>query len=396
MQIEKISDTYHRITFDNGNKLFLVGTAHVSKDSVKEVETIINEENPDRICIELDDGRMKSKSDQKNWETMDIRKVLKEGKGFLLLANTALASFQKRMGAKTGANPGDEILGAAKLAKEKDIPLSLCDREIQTTFKRAWAKSSLWNKSKLLATLISAAFSKEEVTEEELAELKNEETLEAMLKEVAKELPSVKEVLIDERDRFLATKIFTSPGDRKVAVIGAGHTQGIIRTLGQLEKNEISTDVEEINTVPPKGKGGKILSWVVPSIIVLLIVLGILLNGWDQGLRTFGLWALANCSGTFIFTLIGGGTLLNSILSAITAPFFALNPVLGVGMFAGVMQATFRKPQVKDFEKVNDDASSLKGWYRNRILRCLLVFLTSSIGSILGSLVAFPILIARL
>lgn len=396
MQIEKISDTYHRITFDNGNKLFLIGTAHVSKDSVKEVETIINEENPDRICIELDDGRMKSKSDQKNWETMDIRKVLKEGKGFLLLANTALASFQKRMGAKTGANPGDEILGAAKLAKEKDIPLSLCDREIQTTFKRAWAKSSLWNKSKLLATLISAAFSKEEVTEEELAELKNEETLEAMLKEVAKELPSVKEVLIDERDRFLATKIFTSPGERKVAVIGAGHTQGIIRTLGQLEKNEISTDVEEINTVPPKGKGGKILSWVVPTIIVLLIVLGIVLNGWDQGLRTFGLWALANCSGTFIFTLIGGGTLLNSILSAITAPFFALNPVLGVGMFAGVMQATFRKPQVKDFEKVNDDASSLKGWYRNRILRCLLVFLTSSIGSILGSLVAFPILIARL
>lgn len=396
MQIEKISDTYHRITFDNGNKLFLIGTAHVSKDSVKEVETIINEENPDRICIELDDGRMKSKSDQKNWETMDIRKVLKEGKGFLLLANTALASFQKRMGAKTGANPGDEILGAAKLAKEKDIPLSLCDREIQTTFKRAWAKSSLWNKSKLLATLISAAFSKEEVTEEELAELKNEETLEAMLKEVAKELPSVKEVLIDERDRFLATKIFTSPGERKVAVIGAGHTQGIIRTLGQLEKNEISTDVEEINTVPPKGKGGKILSWAVPSIIVLLIVLGIVLNGWDQGLRTFGLWALANCSGTFIFTLIGGGTLLNSILSAITAPFFALNPVLGVGMFAGVMQATLRKPQVKDFEKVNDDASSLKGWYRNRILRCLLVFLTSSIGSILGSLVAFPILIARL
>ena len=217
-----------------------------------------------------------------------------------------------------------------------------------------------------------------------------------MLKEVAKELPSVKEVLIDERDRFLATKIFTSPGDRKVAVIGAGHTQGIIRTLTLLEKGEISTNVDEINLIPQKGKSGKILSWTVPTIIILLIILGIIFNGWDQGLRTFGLWALANCSGTFIFTLIGGGTLLNSILSAITAPFFALNPVLGVGMFAGVLQATFRKPQVKDFETINDSASSLKGWYKNRILRCLLVFLTSSIGSILGSLVAFPILIARL
>ena len=163
-----------------------------------------------------------------------------------------------------------------------------------------------------------------------------------------------------------------------------------------MEKGEISTNVDEINSVPPKGKAGKILSWIIPSIIVLLVILGIVLNGWDQGLRTFGLWALANCTGTFIFTLLGGGTLLNSLLSAITAPFFALNPVLGVGMFAGVMQATLKKPQVKDFESLNDDASKLKGWYKNRLLRCLLVFLTSSIGSILGSLVAFPILIARL
>lgn len=396
MQVEKISDTYHKITFENDKQIFLIGTAHVSQDSVQEVETIINEENPDRICIELDESRLKNKSEKNNWESMDIKKVLKEGKGFFLLANTALASFQKRMGAKTGADPGAEILGAASLAKEKGIPLSLCDREIQVTFKRAWAKSSAWNKSKLLATLISAAFSKEEVTEEELAELKNEETLESMLKEVAKELPSVKEVLIDERDRFLATKIFIADGVRKVAVIGAGHTQGIIRTLEKLEKGEISTNVEEINTVPPKGKAGKIAAWSVPSLIVLLLVLGIALNGWDQGLRTFGFWILANTICTLIFTLIGGGSFLTSISSAITAPYFALNPVLGVGMFAGVMQATFKKPQVKDFESMSDDASSLKGWYKNRILRCLLVFLTSSIGSILGSLVAFPVIIARL
>ncbi len=396
MEIEKVSDTYHKITFTNGKKIFLIGTAHVSKSSVEEVENIIEEEKPDRICIELDESRLKNKSEQKAWESMDIKKVLKEGKGFLLLANTALASFQKRMGAKTGIDPGAEILGAARIAKEKNIPVSLCDREIQVTFKRAWAKSSLWNKSKLLATLISAAFSKEEVTEEELAKLKNEETLEAMLNEVAKELPSVKEVLIDERDRFLATKIFTAPGERKVAVIGAGHTQGIIRTLGLLENGEISTNTDDINSVPPKGKAGKILSWIIPLAIILLIVLGIVLNGWDQGLKTFGLWAIANSTGTFIFTLIGGGTFVNSVLSAITAPFFALNPVLGVGMFAGVLQATMKKPQVKDFEMLSDDATKLKGWYKNRLLRCLLVFLTSSIGSILGSLVAFPILIARL
>ena len=206
MHIEKISDTYHKITFSNGSEVFLVGTAHVSKNSVEEVACIIENENPDRVCIELDASRMASKTSN-SWENTDIRKVFKEGKGFLLLANTALASFQRKLGAQTGANPGDEILGAAKLAEEKGIPVSLCDREIQTTFRRAWAKSSLWNKCKLLATLISAAFSDEEISPEELEDLKNQETLEGMLKEVAKELPSVKEVLIDERDTFLATKM---------------------------------------------------------------------------------------------------------------------------------------------------------------------------------------------
>ena len=396
MQCEKISDTYHILTFKDGTKLHLVGTAHVSKNSAEEVALVIEKESPDRVCIELDQSRFKNKTEEKNWENTDIRKVFKEGKGFFLLANTALASFQKRMGAQTGANPGAEILGAAKLAEEKGIPISLCDREIQTTFKRAWSKSGIWNKCKLLATLISAAFSKEEISEKELEELKNEETLESMLKEVAKELPKAKEVLIDERDRFLATKIYTSPGKCKVAVIGAGHTQGIIKTLEKLESGELDTDVSEIDTVPPKKKSSKVLSYLVPALIILLLVLSFALKGWDQGLKTFLLWLIVNTSSTFIFTLISGAHILNVLACALTAPFFAINPVLGVGMLGGILEATLRKPKVSDFENVNDDAGSLKGWYKNRILHCLLVFLMSSVGSSLGSLVAFPILLARL
>lgn len=396
MQIEKISDTYHRITLSDGGMIFLVGTAHVSKDSVNEVARIIEEENPDRVCIELDGGRMQNKTEKKSWENMDIKKVFKEGKGFLLLANTALASFQKRMGAQTGSEPGAEIIGAAKLAEEKGIPVSLCDREIQTTFKRAWAKSSLWNKCKLLATLISAAFSNEEISEEELEKLKNQETLESMLEEVAKELPSVKEVLIDERDQFLASKIFDAPGERKVAVIGAGHTSGILKTLEKLEKKEISSDTTPLTVIPPAKKWASALGWIIPAAIVAILIGGVVANGWDQGLRTFLYWILVNTTATLVFTFAGGGSFLTSVLSAITAPYFALNPVLGVGMFAGIMQATFKKPKVKDFENMSDDATALKGWYKNRILRCLLVFLTSSLGSMLGSLVAFPMIIARL
>ena len=172
MKVERISDTLHVITFSNGCVLTLVGTAHVSAGSVDLVKDTIEKTNPDRICIELDATRLKSKEDKNNWESMDIGKVLKEGKGFFLLANTALASFQKRMGSETGVKPGEEILSAARIASEKNIPLTLADREIQTTFRRAWAKSGLWNKVKLLATLVSAAFSNESLSEEELEALK--------------------------------------------------------------------------------------------------------------------------------------------------------------------------------------------------------------------------------
>ncbi len=396
MQVEKISDSLHRLTFSNGDEVVLIGTAHVSSGSVELVQETIEKENPDRICIELDNSRMKSKSEGSSWKDMDIRKVIRDGKGFFLLANTALASFQKRMGNQTGITPGDEILKAASIAKEKNIPLSLCDREIQTTFKRAWAKSSIWNKCKLLATLISAAFSNETLTEEELEELKKQDTLESMMNEIAKELPTVKEVLIDERDRYLATSVYQAEGKKKVVVIGAGHTNGIIKTLGKLESGEIGTDINEINSIPKAKPWGKIASYIIPSLIILLVILGIVNTGWDQGIRMFLYWMAACALSTGIFSILALAHPLNILLSAVTAPFFALNPVLGIGMLAGVLEATFRKPKVRDFEGINDDATSLKGWYKNRILHALLVFLLSSIGSMIGTFIAFPMLISHL
>ncbi len=396
MQVENLAESLNRITLNDGRKITLIGTAHISSGSVELVEKTIEEENPDRICIELDESRMKSKSEKQSWENMDIRKVFKEGRGFFLLANTALASFQKRMGEQTGIKPGEEILTAAKIAKEKNIPLSLCDREIQVTFKRAWAKSSFYNKCKLLATLISAAFSDEKITEEDIEDLKKQDTLETMMSEIAKELPTVKEVLIDERDRYLATSIYKQEGNNKVAVIGAGHMGGVIKTIDSLEKGEIDSDISEIASVPPKKKSSKYLSYIVPTLIVLLVILGIAINGWDQGLRMFLYW-MAACAGcTFASSIFSLAHPLNIIISSITAPFFALNPVLGVGMLSGVLEATFRKPKVKDFENMTDDAGKLKGWYKNRILHALLAFFLSSIGSMIGTFVAFPMLIANL
>ena len=395
MTVEAISDTIHRLKLD-GQEIVLVGTAHVSQNSVEEVRNIIETENPDRICIELDSSRLKTKTDKADWENMDIRKVFKEGRGFFLLANTALASFQKRMGAQTGINPGEEILSAASIAKEKDIPLSLCDRDIQTTFKRAWAKSSLWNKCKLLATLISAAFSNEKISESELEELKKQDTLQAMMNEMAKELPMVKEVLIDERDQYLGRSIFEAEGTKKVAVIGAGHTNGVISTIEKLSENKSTPELESLTQIPKGAPVGKILSYVIPLLIVTLLVYGFATSGWSQGLRLFLLWIAVNCGCTFIATLFSLAHPLNILACTVTAPFFALNPALGVGMLGGILEVTLRKPKVHDFESINDDASKFTNWYRNRILHALLVLLLSSVGSMFGTLVAFPVLLSRM
>ena len=395
MTVETISDTVHRLYLKD-QEIILVGTAHVSQTSVEEVAAMIDENNPDRICIELDQSRMQSKSDKRSWQDMDIRKVIKEGRGFFLLANTALASFQRRMGQQTGTKPGDEILGAAKLAKERGIPLSLCDREIQTTFKRAWAKSSLWNKCKLLASLISAAFSNEEISAEELEELKKQDTLQAMMDEMAKELPTVKEVLIDERDNYLGRSIYESEGRKKIAVIGAGHTNGVIETIRKLDEGQQTPSLEELDNIPKGKPVGKIAAWVIPLLIVALIVYGIVSAGWDQGLRLFLTWIAVNCACTFIATLASLAHPLNILACTVTAPFFALNPALGVGMLGGVLEATLRKPKVKDFEGLNDDAMKFRSWYKNRILHALLVLLFSSIGSMFGTLIAFPVLISHI
>lgn len=393
MRSEHVSDTVNRIFLDNGDEIILVGTAHVSQDSVDEVRTVIDEEQPDHICLELDKGRYESKTKEQSYANMNLTKVFKEGKTFLVLANTALASFQKKMGNQTGSAPGEEIIGASRIAEEKGIPYSFCDREIATTLKRAWAKSNLWNKAKLIGTLLSSAFDKEEFTPEQLEELKKSDTLQELMNELSKELPGAKEALIDERDRYLATNIMKAPGHKKVAVIGAGHANGIIKTMEKLEKGELSTDLTEISKVPKPSKAGKIIGWLIPAILVGIIVWVGFAHGFNESLKYFLIWACTNAASTVVFSILSLAHPVTWLVSAISAPIAVLNPAIGVGVFTGITEATMRKPAVKDFEGLSDDISTFKGWFKNRVLHAFLIFFTSSLGSILGTFVFFPIML---
>ena len=375
----------------NGKEIVLLGTAHVSRASCEEVKAAIIEKKPDCVAIELDEQRYASLNDSESWKNLDIIKVLREKKGFLLLANLVLSSFQKRMGANVGVKPGDEMRAGIEAAKELNIPCEMVDRPIQTTLRRAWAKNSGYGKIKLLSALLASAASKEEVSGDEIENLKNKSEMDGMMNELAQFMPGVKEVLIDERDFYLAAHIWEAvqKDERKsvIAVLGAGHLPGVQAHLEKIAAGAENTDTTEISSLPKKKIGAKILGWAIPVIIMALIAAGFVYGGMKKGADLLGAWVVWNAALAGIGALIAGGHPLTVLMAAVGAPFTSLCPLVGVGMFAGIVQAFVCKPKVADMESVMDDVSSVKGFYKNRLLRVLLVFFLSSLGSSIGTFV---------
>lgn len=380
----------------NGRKIILVGTAHISKDSIEEAVHIIQEVKPDRVCVELDNGRLESLTNEQGWQELDISKVLKEGKGFLLLANLVLSSFQKKLGDDVGVKPGEEMKEALKASNELGIPSSMVDRPIHITLQRAWAKTRLWGKAKLLATLISSAFSNEELNSADIEGLKEQGAMDSMMDELAQYLPSVKEVLIDERDRYLASHIWESEGNTIVAIIGAGHLPGTEAIIREIAQGSRSSDTSDIADVPPKSIGSRLLGLIVPGLIVALLVAGFFTGGAITSLEMLVRWLLWNGSLAALGTIIALGHPVAILTAFLGAPVATINPFIGVGLFSGLAQAWVRKPQVKDMENLASDVTSIKGFYKNRISHILLIFFLSSLGGAIGNFIAVPALFGSL
>lgn len=368
-------------------EIILLGTAHISKESVQEVKSIIEDEKPDRVCIEIDESRYKALTQSDAWRNLNIIRVLKEKKGFLLFSNLVLASFQRRLGLNLKIKPGAEMLQAISTSKKLGIPHSLCDREIQITLKRAWAKTGFWGKNKMIAAMLGSLFTREKLSEKEIEQLKKKDVLQGMLEELSSFLPSVKEVLIDERDIYLATKIFHAEGKKIVAIVGAGHIPGIVKRLNRLEEGSVSHNIDELNTIPKKRSLSKIAPWVLPAAIIGAVIAGFLLKGSEVTVNNIYKWILFNGSLSAIGALIALAHPLTILLAFIAAPITSLIPVIGVGIFTGILEAVLRKPRVMDFENLHEDITSVKGFFKNRFTHVLIVFMLSNIGSTIGTFV---------
>ncbi|RKQ32937.1 TraB/GumN family protein [Oceanobacillus halophilus] len=364
----------------NNKEIILIGTAHVSKHSAEQVKEMIEKENPDSVCIELDEQRYQSIQEGNTWKDMDIFEVIKGKRATLLLMNLAISSFQKRMAKQFGINAGQEMIQGIESAKEIGAKLVLADRNIQITFSRIWGNLGVKGKALLITQIIASIFSKEEISEEELEKMKQQDTINAMLQEFTEHFPRLKKPLIDERDQYLSQKIKTAPGDKVVAVLGAAHVPGITK---EIEKKH---DLKQLTKRPPKSKVPKVIGWSIPILIIAMIAYTFFTNpaaGWQQ---TFS-WVLWNGSFSALGTLIALGHPIAVLTAFIAAPITSLNPLIAAGWFAGFVQAYINKPTVREFENLSEDVFSVKGFWKNKVTRVLLVVVLANIGSSLGTFI---------
>jgi len=370
----------HRLEHD-GRRILLVGTAHVSQESADLVDAVIRRQRPDTVCVELCESRYQALRQKDRWRDMDILKVIRGKKAFLLLLNLLLASFQKRIAQQLGIQPGQEMIKAVEAAESTGAEIFLADRDIRATLSRTWRLMGCWEKLKLVFQLMLSIGRTEEITEEDIERMKQEDILETLLAEIGKSHPAMRSVLIDERDRYLCAKIRSAPGRRIVAVVGAGHVPGIQRYLGS------PVDLESLERVPPAGKLVRALKWGVPALIVALLVLGFHLGGSSTGREMLSWWILSNSILAGLGALAAVAHPLTILSAALAAPVTSLNPMIAAGWVAGLVEALIRKPKVADFEDLPRDIATLKGFWSNQVTRILLVVAFTNLGSVLGTLV---------
>lgn len=368
-------------------EIILVGTAHISRESVELVREVIEAEEPDLVAVELDEQRYEALRSDDRWKDLDLLEVIKQGKLTFLLARLALMGFQKSMGARTGVAPGAEMAEAADVAEQMGVEVFLCDRNVQTTLLRAWRRTPWLRRAEVALLLFASLFQGgEDVTEEDLADMRRSENMMEILNELRDAVPELAEVVIDERDIYMAHQLQSTDADKVVAVVGAAHKPGIRRWLEQPIPQET---IDEITHIPPKSTFSKIWPWLFPVAVISLFIYGFFQSDWTTVKTAAYAWVLANGVLSSVGAIAALAHPVTVIAAFLAAPFTSLNPTVGAGMATALVQTLVDPPTVADLENIGDDLSEWTGWWKNRLGRVALVFLFSSVGSSVGTLLAF-------
>jgi pheromone shutdown-related protein TraB len=386
MEKENNREMIHHLTA-GGKAITLIGTAHVSKESAELVKAVIEEQRPDTVCVELCESRYQAISQKERWQNTDIIKIIKEKKTFLLLSNLMLAAFQKRIAQKLDVVPGQEMITALESAKSVGAATHLADRDIRVTLSRTWRLMGIWDKTKLFSQLLLSMGDMEDITEADVEKMKQEDVLETLLSEVGQHMPVLRDILIDERDQYLTEKIRNAPGEKIVAVVGAGHVPGIKKYW------EAPIDMAALETLPPKRKYTEVIQWGLPALVVVLMIAGFYRGGIHTGKEMIWLWILTTGILAGLGSVLAMAHPLTILSAMVAAPVTTLHPLIAAGWVSGLVEAMLRKPKVKDLESLSGDILSIRGFWKNKVTRILLVVVFTNIGASIGTFVALPMII---
>ena len=364
--------------------LRLLGTAHVSSESVELVRNQIEEWGPDLVAVELCPSRMATLTKPDSLDSEDLLKIIKEGRSAMILLQSALAAQQRKIGVSSGEKPGAELLAAVNAAEDSGIPVEMIDRDVVVTLRRAWRKMGIIEKWRILNALLWEEDDGEVSIDKMLGD---SDLLSSMMEEAREIAPGAGEVLIDERDSFLAGRIQQIRGEGKVlAVIGAGHLSGVVHNLGE-PTMETTSRLEELSKEPPKSIWPRLLMAAIP-IFLFGAVAWMVANGEMESLKqTAQTWLLLNAILAGFGVLIARGHPLSILVGAIASPITSLNPTLAAGWFAGYTQLKVASPTGKDAQDflVLDEVSL---FWKNRVGRVLMVTALGNIGSMAGAWLA--------
>ncbi|MDY0149878.1 MAG: TraB/GumN family protein [Kiritimatiellia bacterium] len=367
-----------------GKTVYIVGTAHVSAQSVQDVRDTVAAVQPDTIAIELCEPRYQGMKKKTAWRETNLFQVVKQGKATFLLAQLAMQSFYRRLGQQLEVEPGAEMMAGAACAEETGARLELIDRRIDITLKRVWRYLGIWQRLKLFATMAGALFSSEAIADADVEALKQQDQLEALMGEMGQAFPEIKKRLIDERDVYLAQKLRASSGQRIVAVVGAGHVPGMLKAI------QHPLPLAELDLLPPKSRWSKMWPWLIPVAVVALIAWGFVHGGTQHGVDSILIWVGVNGILSALGAICVLAHPLTVVAAFVAAPLTSLNPTIAAGWVAGLVQAWVRPPSVGDFEALPQAMETLKGFFLNPVVRILLVVVAANLGSSIGTFVAIP------
>ena len=351
----------------DGREIVLVGTAHVSEESRREVRETIEEEEPDLVGVELDENRLKSLREDSGWKDLDLSEAIREGQAPLLLTNLLLSIYQRSLGMEQGVKPGEEMLQAVKLAEENSIDYSLLDRDINETLSRAFSELSIWEKLRLLTSFMMSQESSVEVEN-----LKEGDILDALVEELREEFPSLKRVFLDERNDYMSGKLLEKDFEKAVVIVGAAHLGGLEKDLRGRKKYSI----EDRKGIP----WIKLLSYGIPAFIVAGLGYSFYQIGFATGIKGLKFWILSNGLLAMLGAMIARSHISTWIVSFLAAPLTSLDPALGAGMVASYSEAKFHPPSVGEMEEVVKVEKYRKLW-DNQAGRVLLTFFFVTLGS---------------